>query len=182
MTRTVLATVLVLLIIRTAVAVDLEEIRRLAEQGDAWYQTELALMYHNGKKLDQDYSEAASWYRLAADQGFSKAQANLGVLYAEGLGVKQDYEQAADWFLKAAEQGSPMAQHNLGLLYSRGQGVEKNHVEACIWEGLAATSGHREAIKNRDICKQNLSDDELRTAQRRESFLYLKIEQYKSRQ
>ena len=108
---------LALLMANSSVAsVDLQKKRELAEQGDPWYQTELALMYHNGQMVKKNYSEAARWYQLAADQGFSKAQANLGVLYAEGLGVEQDFDQAAQWFLSAAEQGNPMAQHNLGLL------------------------------------------------------------------
>lgn len=165
-----------------ALAVDLAETRELAESGDAWYQTELAMMYHDGKQLKRDYTEAARWYRLAAEQGLSRAQANLGVLYAEGQGVQKDYKQAAHWFLKAAEQGSPMAQHNLGLLYGRGHGVDQDYVEAYIWASLAVNSGHTEAIKTRDAFKAKLSDDQLRNAQRRESFLYLKIEQYKSSQ
>lgn len=174
---------LVLLITSNSVAsVDLQKKRELAEEGDPWYQTELALMYHNGQALKQDYSEAARWYQLAADQGFSKAQANLGVLYAEGLGVEQDFGQAAHWFLSAAEQGNPMAQHNLGLLYSRGDGLDKDPVEACIWLSLAASGGHKEAVRKSDACKNQLDEEQLRKVQRREAFLYLKIEQYKSRQ
>ena len=163
-----------------ALAVDLAETRELAELGDAWYQTELAMLYHYGKELERNHTEAARWYQLAADQGLSKAQANLGVLYAEGQGVQQDFKQAAFWFLKAANQGSPMAQHNIGLLYGRGHGVEQDYVEAYIWESLAANSGLEEAIRNRNIFKAKLSDSQLRAAQRRESFLYLKIEQNKS--
>jgi TPR repeat protein len=180
--RVILAA-LVLLLTSTAIAsVDLMKTRELAESGDPWYQTELALMYHNGQGLEKDYTEAARWYRLAAEQGFSKAQANLGVLYAEGLGVVRDFSQAAQLFLAAAEQGSTMAQHNLGLLFSRGDGVEKDPVEACIWLSLAASGGHKEAVKKSEACKEQLSEEQLRTVQRREAFLYLKIEQYKSRQ
>ena len=163
-----------------APALELAETRALAEQGDAWYQTELALMYHHGKGLPKNYGEAARWYRLAAEQEYSKAQANLGVMYGEGQGVSQDYSEAATWFRKAAEQGNSLAQHNLGLLYGRGQGVKQDYAEAYIWESLAATSGNRDAIKNRDILIGRLSDSELTAAQRRESFLYLKIEHQKS--
>ena len=180
--RVILLTLFVFIIGDSAASVDLQKKRELAEQGDPWYQTELALMYHNGETLQKDYAEAARWYQLAADQGFSKAQANLGVLYAEGLGVEQDFGQAADWFLQAAEKGNPMAQHNLGLLYSRGDGLEKDPVEACIWLSLAASGGHKEAGRRSATCKDQLNDEQLRTVQRREAFLYLKIEQYKSRQ
>jgi len=163
-----------------APAFDLAETRALAEQGDAWYQTELALMYHQGKGLAKDYSEAARWYRLAAEQGFSKAQANLGVMYGEGQGVQQDYALAEAWFRKAAEKGNSLAQHNLGLMYGRGQGVEQDYVKAYIWESLAANSGNKDAIRNRDISLSKLSSEELKAAQRREAFLFLKIENRKA--
>ena len=169
-----------LLFTGSLLALDLTETRTLAEQGDAWYQTELALMYHHGKGLPKNYQEAARWYRLAAEQDFSKAQANLGVLYGEGQGVPQDYTLAAEWFRKAAERGNALAQHNLGLLYGRGQGVKQDYTEAYIWESLAATSGNKDAIRNRDVLLAKLSDEELKTARRRESFLYLKIEHQKS--
>jgi TPR repeat protein len=177
-----LLTMFFLFPIRVVEAVDLNETMRLAATGDAWYQTELALMYHQGKKLPKDYAEALRWYRLAAEQDFSKAQANLGVMYGEGQGVTRDYTLAAEWFLKAAEKGNTLAQHNLGLLYGRGQGVKQDYAEAFVWESLAATSGHEDAIKNRDALKTRLSDKELAAAQRRESFLYLKIENRKASQ
>ena len=161
-------------------ATDLAETRKLAEQGDAWYQTLLGTMYHQGEQVPRDYGQALRWYRLAAQQGSSQAQANLGVMYAEGQGVEQDYASAADWFLKAAERGNKLAQHNLGLLYGRGQGVPRDYVEAYIWESLAASSGHQEARRNRDLLAARLSEGELETAQRRESFRYLKIESRKS--
>jgi TPR repeat protein len=182
MLRTVWIAVLFLLMTKPAAGLDLEQTIDLAEQGDSWYQTELALMYYYGKGADKNLDEAFRWYSLAAEQGSSKAQANLGVMYAEGQSVPQDSKIAANWFRKSAEQGNAMAQHNLGLMYGRGQGVEQSYVDAYVWESLAATSGLEDAIKNRDICLSKLSDDELKTAQRRESFLFLKIEQRKSSQ
>ncbi len=175
-------TILCLLLSGPVAAIGLAETRSLAEQGDAWYQTELALMYHRGKDLPRDYQRAIRWYRLAAEQEFSRAQANLGVMYGEGQGVPQDYQIAAFWFRKAADQGNVLAQHNLGLLYGRGQGVEQDYAEAYVWESLAAISGHQEAIKNRDIVLSKLSDEELKAAQRRETFLLLKIEHRKTSQ
>ena len=76
--------------------------------------------------------------------------------------------------------GPVLAQHNLGLLYGRGQGVKQDYAEAYIWESLAATFGNQDAIKNRDVLLAKLSEEELKAAQRRESFLYLKIEHQKS--
>jgi len=55
--------------------------------------------------VDQDDSQAASWYRKAAEQGDDQSQYRLGGFYYEGIGLEQDYAQAAYWFLKAARQG-----------------------------------------------------------------------------
>ena len=157
------------------------EARELAEQGDAWYQAEIALMYHKGKGVPQNYAKAVVWYRKAAEQGLSRAQTNLGVMYSEGQGVPEDHAVAVDWFRKAAEQGSAEAQHNLGLMYGRGQGVSQDWAEAYVWESLAATSGHKNAIVNRDLCASKLSSDKLKSAQRRETFLFLQIQSRQNR-
>jgi len=65
----------------------------LADQGHAPAQSNLGVMYENGKGVPQDYKEAVKWYRLAAEQGYATAQYNLGVMYEKGRGVQQDY-----WF------------------------------------------------------------------------------------
>lgn len=180
--RAVLIVLILLLAHHPVEAADFAEVRNLAESGDAWYQTELGLMYHRGNSVKRDYEAAAKWYRMAAEQGFSKAQANLGVMYGEGHGVPQDYAKAANWFRKAAEQGNALAQHHLGLLYGTGKGVELDYAEAYIWESLAAASGNTKAARNRDICMAKLSKEQLKAAQRRESFLFFKIEQRKRSQ
>ena len=176
MKRLILIATLYLLSYEFVFAVNFIEAKRLAEQGDAWYQTEIALKYHEGRGVPRDLAEALKWYRKAADQGFAKAQTNIGVMYGEGQGLPQDYTKASEWFQMAAEQGNAQAQHNLGLLYGRGQGVPQDYAEAYIWESLAADSGLEDAIINRDICAAELSSEELQSAKRRELQLYLRIQ------
>ncbi len=98
-------------------------------------------MYTNGEGVDQDYAEAAMWYRKAADQGYARAQSALGWMYTSGHGVLQDYAEATKWYRKAAEQGDAEGQSNLGFMYELGHGVPKNHVFAHMWLNLA--SAHR---------------------------------------
>lgn len=69
---------------------DAQAYRARAEQGDAISQYELALMYHQGKGMPQNYGEALRWYRKAADQGNAKAEYGLGYMYDTGEGVPQD--------------------------------------------------------------------------------------------
>ena len=52
--------------------------RLAAEQGDAYAQYTLGLMYAKGQGMPQDFVQAVKWYRLAAEQGAASAQFNLG--------------------------------------------------------------------------------------------------------
>ena len=118
----------------------LQQLRPLAEQGDAGAQYSLGLMYDNGNGVPQDYKEALRWYRLAAEQGNAEAQYNLGLMYGNGNGVPQDYKEAARWFRLAAEQGSARAQHNLGVMYYNGHGVPQDYTYAHMWFNLGASN------------------------------------------
>jgi TPR repeat protein len=73
-------------------------------------QYNLGVLYSQGQGVQQDFKQAASWYRKAADQGDAESQYNLGVMYRTGEGVQQDFKQAAAWYRKAADQGYATAQ------------------------------------------------------------------------
>ncbi len=88
-------------------ATALEELRPLAEQGNADAQYNLGVLYDHGWGAAQDYAASAKWYRLAAEQDHADAQYNLGVLYDHGWGVAQDYVQAHMWFDLAAARLPP---------------------------------------------------------------------------
>jgi TPR repeat protein len=62
-------------------------------------------MYQRGEGVEQDYSEAVRWFRLAAEQGDPDAQYNLATMYDQGRGVPQDPAAAMKWWRLAAEQG-----------------------------------------------------------------------------
>jgi TPR repeat protein len=104
--------------------------------------------FANGKGADQDYAQAAEWYRKAAAQSHPLAQFNLGVMYAHGQGVTRDDAQSADWFDKAAQQGDAGAQYHLGKSCHRASlGAAGNapecRIEAYKWYHLAATQGYQ---------------------------------------
>ena len=86
----------------------LDEMRALAERGDAAAQYYLSARYNGGYGVAQDTAEATQWLRLAADQGAANAQGNLGVMYALGWGVPQDDDEAHVWLNLAAAQSSPV--------------------------------------------------------------------------
>ena len=123
-------------------AAALAEWHPLAEQGDAYAQFFLGVMYDNGEGVPQDDAEAARWYRPAAEQGVAEAQYNLGVMYRNGEGVPQDYAEAARYNRMAAEQDHAKAQHNLGVMYALGQGVPQDYGQSHTLFSLAAEQGH----------------------------------------
>ena len=123
----------------------LREWRPLAEQGYAYLQYALGLMYGEGQGVSRDYAEAAKWLRKAAEQGHAEAQYILSTMYRDGGGVPQDYAEALKWSRKAAEQGNTSAKYILGLMYAKGQGVPQDYAEALKWFRKAAEQGDASA-------------------------------------
>ena len=130
-------------------ASELSDLRTKAEQGDANAQNTLGVRYAEGEGVQEDFKEAAKWFRKAAEQGLAKAQSNLGLCYADGLGVLEDDKEAAKWFRKAAEQGYAAAQNSLGLMYAEGEGVRGDIVTAYAWWNIAGANGSEDAKRSK---------------------------------
>ena len=58
-----------------------KELAPFAEQGDAFAQLTLAMMYDLGQGVPQDYKQAAKWYMKAAEQEMEGAQFLLAQMY-----------------------------------------------------------------------------------------------------
>ena len=143
--------------------------RPLAEQGDASAQSNLGVMYEQGRGVAQNYREAMRLFRLAAMQGDASAQSNLGVMYYTGQGIAQDFREAMRWYRLGAGQGNAEAQFNLGVMYEQGRGVPQDLLRAHMWFNLAVSQSSEEngklAIKNRDIVTRRLTREQLFQAQ-----------------
>jgi len=114
-------------------------------------------MYRKGDGVQQDYAEAAKWYRKAAEQGVAHAQYNLGIMYDNGQGVKQNYAEAVKWFRKAAEQGNSGAQFNMGAMYANGNAVMQNGAAAVDWFYKAGLSYLKEGNRDEALkCLENI--------------------------
>lgn len=119
-----------------------------AGEHNAEVQYGLGVKFANSKGTDQDYVQAAEWYRKAAAQSHPLAQFNLGVMYAHGQGVARDEVQSANWFDKAAQQGDAGAQYNLGKSCHRAslrptESALEYRIEAYKWYQLAAAQGYQ---------------------------------------
>ena len=84
----------------------------IAEQGDAYVQNNLGLIYDSGEGVPENDKTAVKWYTKAAEQGQADAQANLGFIYATGEGVLTDTKRAYMWFNLASYNGSEKAGEN----------------------------------------------------------------------
>jgi TPR repeat protein len=98
-----------------------------------------------GDGVEQDYVQAAFWFRESADQGYAYAQERLGLMYWMGWGVAPDDVESAAWYRKAAEQGIPRAQYQLGLFYLNGTGVPEDAAKAAALTLKAAEQGWKSA-------------------------------------
>ena len=120
----------------------------VAKKGDAKSQVDLAKAYLSGLGVQQNFVEAAKWYRKAANQGNAESQGELAYMYYKGQGIPQDYAQAAFWARKGADQGDANAQSALGVLYYEGSGVPQDYAKAAKWYRKAADQGYAKAQYN----------------------------------
>tara|TARA_B100000795_G_C22741054_1_gene415365 strand:+ start:805 stop:1230 length:426 start_codon:yes stop_codon:yes gene_type:complete len=77
--------------------------RPLAEKGDAKSQTNLGILYFNGKGVLKDFSQSVKLLKMAGDQGEAEAQFILGKIYIEGDGVAKSFKTAKYWINLAFE-------------------------------------------------------------------------------
>tara|TARA_B100000787_G_scaffold112254_1_gene83588 strand:+ start:1004 stop:1429 length:426 start_codon:yes stop_codon:yes gene_type:complete len=88
-----------------------KEWRRLSEMGDAKSQTNLGILYFNGKGVLKDYDKALKWLKKAANQGEAEAQYILGNMYIEGDGVLKSFKNAKYWVQLSYENGFARAEN-----------------------------------------------------------------------
>ena len=80
-----------------------KEWRPLAEKGDAKSQTNLGILYYNGRGVLKDYKKALAWLKKAAEQGEAEAQYILGEIYIEGKVAVKSFKNAKYWVELAYE-------------------------------------------------------------------------------
>ena len=87
-----------------------KEWKTLAEKGDAKSQTNLGILYYNGKGVLKDYKKAVEWLTKAAEQGEAEAQFILAEIYIEGKAIGKSYKNAKYWVELAYENGFDRAE------------------------------------------------------------------------
>jgi TPR repeat protein len=114
--------------------------RNAAKNGDGRAQNQLGCMYHNGKGVAQDDTQAVTRYIKSADNGFREGQSNLAECHLNGLsGLERDVFEAGRLYRLAALQGFAVAQWQLGEIFRKGELARK-------YLNLAAAQGQPDAI------------------------------------
>ncbi|MFZ6653978.1 tetratricopeptide repeat protein [Undibacterium sp. TJN19] len=100
----------------------LEMYRKLADQGNAVAQFNIAYFNERGRFGPANYDAAEFWYYKSAQQGNVKAQSNLAWFYVD---IKKDDVRAAFWYEKAAAQKDAKAIASLSNLYAAHPGLKE---------------------------------------------------------
>jgi ankyrin repeat protein len=127
-------------------------VQEKADNGDAFFQTVLAILYHHGDGVPQSYQRALALWRKAADNGYYDAWCKLGNLYNTGHILGRDINKAIACYTKAGNGGSGIAWYNIGALYFHGRGVPQNRTMAVSYYKKAADLGMAPAQFDLGLC------------------------------
>lgn len=156
---------------------DIDDLIKFAEQGNAQAQNDLGICYAIGDGIAVDPVKAAEYFKLAYQQGEQMAAMNLARCFAQGFGVEQNLyiaflvcseaiesgmekaitfrrDIAIEMFPKMtcdAHQGNKIAQYLLGLCYCEGIAVDTDSEQAIFWYTKAAEQGDAGALNQLGI-------------------------------
>jgi hypothetical protein len=116
----------------------LEQLRQMAENGNATAENALGLRYAQGDEkngIRQDETQAFRWFSRAAEHGSLEAQIKLGSLYWSGRGTPQDLKKAYFWTVLARAQGDEASKYRAAALASGMTRSETAQIEqqADVW-------------------------------------------------
>lgn len=150
--RVVLVMVLLTPPLRAEIDPDPAELIVRAESGDVAAQADLALLYHQGRSVLQNFATAATWAQKAAEAGDARAQNLLGQYYHTGLGGAKDAERALRWLKAAANTGDAQFLFDYAAVLEKTAGQAGAAVE---FYQRAVDAGHLEATVSLGVIYQD---------------------------
>ncbi|MCD7884704.1 MAG: sel1 repeat family protein [Lachnospiraceae bacterium] len=100
-----------------------------------------------------NFAEAAKWYKMAADTGDLNALCFLGNCYYSMM----KFTEAVKCFRMAGRKGNANAQFFMGICYLEGNGVTKDEKVAVVWLRKAADQGDKAAKELLDKLPKRLT-------------------------
>ncbi len=107
---------------------------KLANDNYVLAQSTLAYLYGAGIGVEQNYTEAAKWMKMAAAQGELQSMYNLAGFYLEGKGVAVNYKKSEELYRASLEKGFKVSVAGLIKLYRNGVINPKSDEEKKYWE------------------------------------------------
>ena len=127
----------------TSDANDVEQIKKLMENGNAEAFNHLAGYYRRGiMGMPQDMTMAIELWLRAGELGHAEAYFNLGNSYNDGEGVEVDKKKAKYFYELAAMNGSLEGRHNLGCMEGRAGNFHRAYKHFM----LAARAGYKNSL------------------------------------
>ena len=123
-----------------------DDLRKLAEQGDADAEWQLGILYHDGDGVPKDDAVAMQWYERAAEQGYVPAQSTLGAYYWAGRGIPQDLSKAYFWSQLALAQGDENSKSRLEGLSAQ---MTQSQVAAARQQAEAWLHAHNQTANSK---------------------------------
>jgi len=130
------------------VDLQIDEVMRLAAQGDPDGLYALGMAYLFGWDIEADEKLGYEYLNQAVDKGQTEAMTLLVRMFMQGEYEGIDSDRAAELSIKAASDGIPDAQMYAGLAYMDGVSVGQDYKEAARLFRLAANQGNDEARTN----------------------------------
>jgi TPR repeat protein len=117
----------------------IEELRRLADSGDARAQVQFGQKLERGEEIPQDCAAAVRYYRMAADREWADGLVALGRCLQDGIGATADQKAAVALFRRAH---TPDSFYHLATCLLRGLGCFRDYAEGIRLLKAAADAGH----------------------------------------
>ena len=135
---------LVLMFCNIGFADELDDLKTLADSGDAVSQNDLGHLYLYGNKelgVSIDLDRGIEYINKAAEQDQVNAMTTIGWNYFLGdKGAEQNNEEAIYWNKRASELGFSVASYNMGFFYYSGlAGLEQDLLKAKKYWLLSAS-------------------------------------------
>lgn len=109
----------------------INDLRSLADQGDARASILLGDLHMTGDGVSHNYSLAAGRYSDAAEADNADGQFKLSGMYRDNLGLPRNPDKVREWLIRAAETGHAEARQQL-----REQGVELPEIKLPMTETM----------------------------------------------
>lgn len=124
---------------------NLLQLKKMAEEGDAEAQNDLGVIYFIEKIVPQNIKEAKKWFGEAILQGYETARENMVKMALNIVDTADFDDDFKNFLLESAEMGLPCAQLELAHLYFTGSGFAKDKPKAIELLIKAAEKGIEEA-------------------------------------